>query len=171
MAGRPTYDDKFKATAFALLETNDGNVKRTARDLGIPISTLRRWKDQWETGKALPAAEDIIQATGDFLQDAERVRDLSLTVLETKLRQGQGTVAQVATVLGVLDDKISRAKGLADRVTEHKITLPSRDEIVAALGSLQQGAIEAARQREAEIVDAEVVEQTALPPGQQRAAH
>lgn len=163
MAGRQQYTDQAKAAAFAQLEVNDGNVKRTARALGLPISTLRRWRDDWEANKNLPAAEDLIVATGDFLEDAERVRNLSLKVLEHKLLAGQGTVAQVATVLGVLDDKIARAKGLADRVTEHKITLPSRDEIVAALNSLQQGAVEAAAERDEVIVKAELVEQKALP--------
>lgn len=166
MAGRPQYDDAFKARAFAQLEVNNGNIKRTARDLGVPPSTIRRWRDEWEASKNLPAAEDLIVATGDFIEDAERVRDLSLKVLEEKLRLGQGTVAQVATVLGVLDDKISRAKGLADRVTEHKITLPSADELRELLTGMKQNAIDAAAQRDEEIVDAEVVEPKALPPAQ-----
>ena len=163
MAGRPVYTDTDKARAFTLLETNTGNVKRTARDLGMPISTLRRWRDEWDKDRMLPAAEDILVITGEFLVDAERVRDLSLTVIEAKLRKGEGTLAQVATVLGVLDDKIARAKGLADRVTEHKITLPSPSEIVEALSGMQAAAVQAARQRQEEIVDAEVVEQKALP--------
>lgn len=164
MPGRPQYDDAFKARAFAQLEVNEGNIKRTARDLDVPPSTMRRWRDEWQASKNLPAAEDLIVATGDFIEDAERVRNLSLRVLENKLARGEGTVAQVATVLGVLDDKISRAKGLADRVTEHKITLPNREDIVAALDALRQGAISAARDRDAEVVDAELVEPKALPP-------
>jgi transposase-like protein len=164
MAGRQQYTDQVKAAAYSALEVNDGNVKRTARELSLPISTLRRWRDDWEANKNLPAAEDLILATGDFIEDAERVRDLSLRVLEHKLQAGQGTVAQVATVLGVLDDKIARAKGLADRVTEHKITLPSRDDIVAALDGLRMGAIEAAVARDEVIVEAELVEPKALPP-------
>lgn len=163
MAGRPVYTDKDKARAFALLETNEGNVKRTARDLSMPISTLRSWRDEWARDQNIPTAEDIVQATSDFLVDAERVRDLSLVVIEEKLVKREGTLAQVATVLGVLDDKIARARGLADRVTEHKITLPSRDELVAALSGLQNAAVEAAARRHEEIVDAEVVEQRALP--------
>lgn len=163
MAGRQQYTDQAKAAAFAALEVNDGNVKRTARDLGLPISTLRRWRDDWEKSENLPAAEDLIQATGDFLQDAERVRNLALQKMEAKLHNNEGTVAQIATVMGILDDKIARAKGLADRVTEHKITLPSRDEIVAALSGLQQGAIEAAAARDEVIVEAELVEPMGLP--------
>jgi transposase-like protein len=160
MAGRQQYTDEAKAAAFTALEVNDGNKKRTARELGLPLSTLRRWSDEWEKGKNLPAAEDLVQATGDFIEDAERVRNLALKKMEAKLLNNEGTVAQIATVMGILDDKIARAKGLADRVTEHKITLPSRDEIVHALQGLQQGAIEAAQDRDEVIVEAELA---ALP--------
>lgn len=163
MAGRQQYTDQAKAAAFTALEVNDGNIKRTARELGLPVSTLRRWRDQWEKDQNLPAAEDLIAATGDFLEDAERVRNLGLQKLEAKLLNNEGTVAQISTVIGILDDKIARAKGLADRVTEHKITLPSRDEIVQALAGLQQGAIEAAAMRDEVIVEAELVEARALP--------
>jgi len=162
VAGRQQYTEQAKAAAFAQLEMNDGNRKRTARDLGLPLSTLRRWADDWEKQKNLPAAEALIQATGDFLQDAERVRNLALQKMEAKLANGEGTVAQIATVMGILDDKIARAKGIADRVTEHKITLPSRDDIVAALQGLQQGAIEAAAARDEVIVEAELAEPKAL---------
>ncbi len=86
MSGRPVYTDKDKARAFALLETNGGNVKRTARDLGMPISTLRRWRDEWDKDRMVPAAEDIVLAANDFLEDAERVRDLSLTVIRARAR-------------------------------------------------------------------------------------
>jgi transposase-like protein len=167
VAGRQQYTEQAKAAAFAQLEMNDGNIKRTARDLGLPPSTLRAWRDEWEQNKNLPAAEDLIQATGDFVEDAERVRNLALQKMEAKLLNNEGTVAQIATVMGILDDKIARAKGLADRVTEHKITLPSREEIVSALQGLQQGAIEAAAARDEVIVEAELVEAKALPPAKQ----
>jgi transposase-like protein len=163
MAGRATYDEDAKAHAFMQLEMNEGNVKRTSRDLGIPISTLRRWRDEWERDKNLPAAEALIVATGDFIEDAERVRNLALRKLEAKIANGEGTVAQVATVLGILDDKIARAKGIADRVTEHKFTLPSGEDIAAALQGLQRAAMDAARDRDEVIVEAELVEPKALP--------
>ncbi len=164
MSGRQQYTEQAKAAAYASWEVNDHNTKRTARELGLPVSTLRRWVADWEAAKNLPAAEDLIAATGDFLEDAERVRNLALRKMEAKLQNGEGTVAQIATVMGILDDKIARAKGLADRVTEHKITLPSRDEIAAALAGMQQGAIEAAQARDEVIVEAELVERKALKP-------
>ena len=165
MAGRPRYTDQQKAAAFALLEVNGGNLKRTARELGFPLSTIRRWRDDWEKDQNLPKIEDIAEATGDFVQDAERVRNLALQHLERQLPNA--TAAQLVTVVGVLDDKLARAKGLANRVEhEHRIALPSAEEIAETLLALNGAAKEAASRRQAEIVDAELVEAPkALLPG------
>lgn len=161
MAGRPQYTEQVRALAYVTLATNDGNVKRTARELSIPVSTVRKWRDDWDKGINVPSTDEIEASSGEFVDDATRVRNLALIELERKLPNA--TAAQLVTVVGVLDDKIARAKGVADRVTEHRVTLPSRDEIVQALEGLHQQAIDAAVTREQEIVEAEVVSIKALP--------
>ncbi|MFL6282750.1 MAG: helix-turn-helix domain-containing protein [Pyrinomonadaceae bacterium] len=40
---RTQYSDDEKASALTLLAVNNGNLKRTARALGIPRSTLSAW--------------------------------------------------------------------------------------------------------------------------------
>ena len=40
---RASYSDEEKASALTLLAVNNGNVKRTARVLGLPRSTLTAW--------------------------------------------------------------------------------------------------------------------------------
>jgi Bacterial regulatory protein, Fis family len=40
---RASYSDDEKASALTLLAVNNGNIKRTARTLGIPRSTLTAW--------------------------------------------------------------------------------------------------------------------------------
>ena len=40
---KASYSDDEKASALTLLAVNNGNVKRTARTLGIPRSTLTAW--------------------------------------------------------------------------------------------------------------------------------
>jgi len=40
-----TYSDAERAQALAALAANDGNLKRTSRQLLIPPRTLRRWRD------------------------------------------------------------------------------------------------------------------------------
>ena len=39
--GRPKYTPEQRANALATLERNGGNAKKTARDLGVPRTTLR----------------------------------------------------------------------------------------------------------------------------------
>lgn len=40
---RVKYSDDEKASALTLLAVNNGNVKRAARVLGVPRSTLTAW--------------------------------------------------------------------------------------------------------------------------------
>lgn len=167
MAGRAQYPEAKRAEVFVLLEANDGNVKRTARDTGIPPSTVRKWRDDWAKGVGVPSVDMVKASSGEFVDEATRVRNLALVELERKLPDA--SAAHLANIIGTLDDRISRAKGVADKVTEHKITLPSREEIVLALQGLQQQAIEVATMREQEIVEAEVIEMKALPRKASRA--
>ena len=46
------YTEDDKATTLAMLSANGGNVKRTSRDTGIPITTIRQWRD----GKGVSSA-------------------------------------------------------------------------------------------------------------------
>lgn len=162
MSGKATYSDEQKAQVFTVLHANDGNVKRTHRETGVPISTIRRWRDDWEADRQLPDIADIQAASDDFVEEATRIRNLALRELERKLPKA--TPAQLSTIVGTLDDKIARATGLASRVEhEHRIALPSAEEITDRLLALQAAAKDSASRRDAEIVDAELVEQKALP--------
>jgi transposase-like protein len=149
------------ARAYMVLETNQGNVKRTARDTGLPESTIRNWRDMWaEDGP--PDVADVTLVVTDFVANAERVRDKALTVLEGKL--DAATPSALIAVVGTLQDKVSIARGLATSRTEVQHALPSPEEIAKTLGAVLQGAIQAAQARDADIIDAELIE---LPPAEQ----
>ena len=86
----------------------------------------------------------------------------------TPSRQQQGTSlrtpsALVATI-GMLQDKVSIAKGLATSRTETVHALPAPEEIARTLGAVFAGVIEAAQARDRDIIDAELIE---LPSGEQ----
>jgi transposase len=55
MSTRKTYSREFKAEAVRLAKQN-GSQSQTARDLGLPLSVLRRWKKELERDgeKAFP---------------------------------------------------------------------------------------------------------------------
>ena len=41
---RTEYSDTFKAEAVAKLKENNNNVTQTAKELGIPMNTLKNWQ-------------------------------------------------------------------------------------------------------------------------------
>lgn len=162
---RRVYTDEDRAQGLLHLTLTDGNVKRAARDSGFPESTIRRWKQEWEReGVPAPVQQIAEQEADSFTDDAIRVRGKALKAIEQKLPDAK--VSELITTVGVLDDKIMRAKGLATSRTVVQHELPSPDEIRATLVAAMTGALEAARERH-EIIDAEVVEpaRPALPPG------
>jgi len=170
VASKTTYSDADKAAAYVVLTANDGNLKRTARETQLPESTLRRWRDEWAKNGP-PQLEEVQEALATFVDEAQRVRGLALDVIEKKLLLLQQNpkdvnVAQVTTLIGILTDKIDRAAGLdkGSRV-DHFHHLPAPDELRALMAEyVSEGVVKAAG-RDEEIVDAEIVEQAALPAG------
>jgi transposase-like protein len=171
---RATYTEADKAQAYVVLTTNDGNVKRTARDTGIPETTVSRWKKEWAE-KGPPAVDQVEAAVGAFVDRATSVRDDALTVIDLKIQllkkdPDKAKLAELTTVLGVLDDKITRAQGLATGRVEHVHALPSGDQLVAPLLEAFAAVKQLTAQREGEVIeDAEfsIVEPKALPRGEQ----
>ena len=162
---RATYTDADKARVYVVLAANEGNVKRTARETSVPENTVRRWRDDWATNGP-PSVEEVETAVEDFVSTATEVRNEALLEIRRQIKAGEMKGAALVTAFGVLTDKIDRAKGLALGKVEHTVTLPSPDEIREALAGVFAGALQAAQQRQEEIIDAEVVdEQAALPSG------
>lgn len=164
MAGRTTYTEADKARIYVVLTANDGNVKRTARELGFPESTVRNFKREFETNPPSPQAVEARDiAAGDYTGDLEQIRQELATALRKQIPEMKGK--DLAVALGIVDDKLTRARGLATERTETVHRLPSAEELALAGQILAQGAIEAARQRQQEIMEANVREQPALPRG------
>lgn len=161
MANRTAYTEADKARVYVVLTANDGNVKRTARETGIPESTVRNFKKEFETNP--PSAEAVEVSTGDYTDDLEKIRVELVAALRLKIPSMNGK--DLAVALGIVDDKLTRARGLATERTEHVHALPSAEELALAGAMLASGAIEAARQRQHDIIEANVREQPALPSG------
>lgn len=168
MAGRrATYSPEDKARVYVVLTANDLNVKRTARETGVPENTVRRWRDEFK--ESPPSTEMVEVAVSDFVGQADDLRMLGLKALRGKLDQlianpKDVNVGQVTTMIGILTDKIDRAAGLATSRVEHEHTLNPGD-IREALVGFVQDMQSLARSREEEIQEAEIIEQPALPPG------
>jgi transposase-like protein len=159
MAGRAKFTESDKAQVFVALTANDGNIKRTVRDTGVPESTIRRWKVEWEkTGP--PDIEAITAAIDDFYVEAEDVRYRALTKMREKIDDPKTTLSALVAAVGMLDDKIARVKGIGQsRKVEHTLALPTAQEAQELMRGFLQAGIEAARKRDEEIIEAEFVEQ------------
>lgn len=153
---RSTYTQEDKAKVLAVLAGNSGNIKRTARETGVPVNTVRRWKTQNGQGQGPPQAL-VVAAVTEFVDEAQEVRNLALAALKAKVISGDLTGSALVAAIGMLDDKIRVAKGMPTSRTEHVNTLPPADEVRGILEGYGAALIAGATQRTAEIVDAEIV--------------
>lgn len=153
---RSHYTQEDKAKVLAVLAGNGGNIKRTARETGVPVNTVRRWKTQNAQGQGPPSAV-VVAAVTEFVDEAEGVRNLALASLKAKIAAGDMTGSALVAAIGMLDDKIRVAKGMPNRTVEHTHTLPPPDQVRELLQGYGQALIQGAERRTAEIVDAEVV--------------
>ena len=73
---RRIYTAEEQARAYVVLETNQGNIMRTARDCNMPETTIRRWKAEWaENPPEQALIAEVVDEEGGFVENAERVRD------------------------------------------------------------------------------------------------
>ena len=103
-----------------------------------------------------------MQAVDNFAEDASRVRDKALARLE-EIIDTSDKPRDLATVIGILDDKITRAKGLPTSRTETlSVGIEGTPEQVQALfTSWAQKSVSDANTRASDLieVEAEVVDE------------
>lgn len=168
---RKVYTDSDRARAYTLLATNDGNVDRTVRESGIPRATLLTWKRKWEKEGAPASVMDAVEeVAGDFIEEARQTRFAAITALRAKVENGEASARDLATIVGILDDKIARAEALKSGRQQiehvHVHALPEPEVLGEALGSYLTRAIGAARRRDAVVIEVpEEPAPKALPPG------
>lgn len=164
MAGVSKYTESQKASVYLSLQVNAGNVKRSARETGIPESTVRLWKKDFaENG---PPNTDVLEAvSSDFIADGERIRNKALKRAEKMIddEDSKLKLAELTALSGMLTDKLNVAQGLATGRVEHQHHLPSADEARELLRGFAEEMASLSAAHDAEIIDAEVIEQRALP--------
>lgn len=162
MATRAAYTPEFKARVYVVLNANEGNVKRTARETDVPENTVRRWRDEWlKNGR--PEHEVLEAAVVETVANDERVANKALIRMEEMIDNKEGTLAQVTTAYGVLRDKMDRAKGLLPNGAGNDTQQLDRESIRELLVGYTQAMVTLSAARETEIIEAEIVEQPALP--------
>jgi len=111
------YTEQQRADALITLETNRGNIKKTAIQLGIGEATLHRWIDEnSENGDiksdiAVATKERLPATREDFIIRLTRLRDLHLEHLENNYQDL--TARETVVSLGILIDKVELLEGNA----------------------------------------------------------
>lgn len=130
MKKRRRYSDSDKANALAALDANGGNLYKTAKHLGLSISTLQSWANISEDKAA--RLEPLRNRKRKELQEV--LRDLAYqitSVIPEKL--GEANLQQTSVSLGIVLEKMQLLEGKATERVEHSITEQERVERLNAL--------------------------------------
>ena len=112
------YTESDKATALAMLQANDGNILKTANELGIPQSTLRKWRDGEGINEAVaPKCELKKEALADLFERVSRTY-LGHALSEPVLRNVKGKDAVVAAAVATEKMRLCR---------EQSTSIPGRE--------------------------------------------
>ena len=151
---RVEWDDDSKAAAYVIWISNGKSVRQTARETGIPVSTISYWGKEWEkNGPPDNLSQKIANNVYEFVAHASSVRETAMQKLEELIPQAEvKQLSAIATVVGIMDDKIRLANGLATKRTETVHTLPSREDMRELMSGFSEGLVAAAEDRASEIV-------------------
>lgn len=152
---RRLYDDEDRARTAVLLEANNNNAKKTAREMGIPLSTVRTWRRQWNATGYPAGMEDLATPIRSEFADAMKdVRWQMLDALQEQVHRRQLKGRDLIVGIGILSDKIQILTGLATSRAEKKVTqtsTPNPDEMAKVLASYIGNTVESAETRVGEI--------------------
>lgn len=153
---RRVYTENDQAFIAVTLQVNDGNIRKTARDTGVPVSTVRDFRDKWESeGYPDPVDDALPIARATFIEEAKEVRYLMVQRLREKVDRNEATTRDLITGIQVLTDKINVMEGMATSRTEiAQIALPDTAELARELAEYVNRTVSDAVDR-ANAIDAE----------------
>lgn len=158
---KPRWSDDDKAAVYVAWIANDKNIRQTARETGVAHTTLRYWVSEWrENGPPDAVSDKVPDKVEDFVQRASRIRSSAMDKLEELIPDAEvKQMGTLGTIVGIMDDKIRLASGLATKRTETVHTLPSREDMRELMSGFVEGVVGAAEARAGEIIDGEIVEE------------
>lgn len=121
------YSDNERATALAILDANEGNVNKTAKETGIPRKTLSEWNNGRIHSEVAEIRQDKKADLSDMFEDAAR-KYLSHAIQEKVIEKTVGASAIVAAATAT--DKMRLLRGLP---TEIVALMP---EVIVAIHKL-----------------------------------
>jgi transposase-like protein len=125
-----SYTDDERGNALAALAANAGNVNKTARQMGIPVKTLRNWA----RGERHPESAQMGQRKKGPLADVFEELTRQLLGGMTPAKIAAATLQQLATSAGIAVDKMQQLRGKPTIVTE-TLTEQELDARIRQLGA------------------------------------
>lgn len=121
---RRTYTDQEKEHAIATYVTN-GNLSKTSRETGVPISTLRGWLAEQPPEKVQEARAE---AQAEFVRKAWDAVTAHVLHLQDKVVIAETTARDSATIVGILIDKLQLVTGKPTTIQEQQGQVTNRHE-------------------------------------------
>ena len=168
---RRQYTKLDKAKCYWQLQSNGNNLKRTAREMGVPVPTLRAWRKKWDDGQDIPAPMPVEKnpyALDQF--DAEgALKDLQReAILQLKEQLLHSTsVDHLTKLLATVNRDLDRMQNKPDRQVGSvniNVRLPSAEETGKLLAGLVQNTLSDIDQRHGEIIDIEETPEPVIEP-------
>lgn len=154
-----TYTDREKARALTMLDANEGNVYKTAKQAGIPDSTLASWHD---------GDRPISQQARDWWADEKvELADLYERVLRRTLHtmfsggsMERANFQQLGIVAGILHDKRALLLGQPTSITENVSSMSADERAAHVLDVLARASQRMTSAPAGDTVDGQAVEVT-----------
>lgn len=100
------YSDDQRAAVLAALDANGGNLSKTARDTGVPKSTLIAWRDNVH----VPPSDEL--RTVKKLELADLIRAELAAIFEALPgKRAAASYKDATTAAGILMDKLALVEG------------------------------------------------------------
>jgi len=157
-----SYTDEQKGAAYASYIGNGKNKTRAAREMGIPLPTLRTWIREWEARGGVPETVQVAAEASakEFVDRAEVLRDSIMDKLQELVPHADlKQFTALMTGVGIISDKINAIKGVHAQKVEVKHTLPDAEEAAGFMSKFLEKTVAMAAQREQDIIDVEVIEE------------
>lgn len=154
---RTEWDDAAKAATYVQWIACGKKIRETSRVTGVPHNTVAYWAKQWEKdGPPEHLDGEIRKNAYEFVDHANRVRKQAMEKLEELIPDAEvKQLSAIATVVGIMDDKIRLAQGLATKRTETVHTLPTREEMKELMSGFADSLVSSAEDRASEVVQIE----------------
>lgn len=129
-----SYSDDDRAMALAMLAANGNNLKRLARDAGVPESTLRCWRDGERHLEARADAQRMFAPLADAFENL--ARRLLAAVTDEKL--AEANVVDLMKCAGISVDRMLLLNGSPTVIVAgDEYSSPSDAELDARIAELE----------------------------------